>query len=265
MPLSFRRASGPSLTLPLMFAALAALAGCAVPGGSPGEAPPPAVSEARSAPPSNDGAVVTPTAPLMPSLFFPGGAEAFQAWRCTPAQDLVSAFAEEELRLWSAHGAYRLAPAVVASGARYQEGDLSFWAKGEEAMVESANGRLDCTADRQRAALTRDQRPGVMFHGRGNEPGWTVSLAHDMPELSLVLDYGERTMTLPYRVTAMDNAAGRVTLASGRADRPFTLELEARACFDSMRGDPFPVRVTLETEGQTYRGCGQGIAPTPAP
>lgn len=204
---------------------------------------------------------VASTAPLLPSMLFSGTAERFEAWRCTPEQHLVTAFGERELRLWSAHGAYRLTPAVVASGARYQQGELSFWNKGGEAVVESANGRLDCSADMARTALTRQQRPGVMFHGRGNEPGWNVDLAHDVPELTLTLDYGAREMTLPYRVTAMDNAAGRVTLASGLADRPFELRLEARACFDDMSGEPFPARVTLTMKGETYRGCGQGIAP----
>ncbi|WP_111413395.1 MliC family protein [Billgrantia lactosivorans] len=204
---------------------------------------------------------VDSTAPLLPSMLFPGGAERFEAWRCTPQQDLVTAFGERELRLWSAHGAYRLAPAVVASGARYQQGDLSFWSKGGEATVESGNGRLDCRAAMARPPLTREHRPGVMFHGRGNEPGWNVNLAHDAPELALVLDYGAREMTLPYRVTEMDNANGRVTLASGQAGQPFELRLEARACFDDMSGEPFPARVTLTFEGQTYRGCGQGVAP----
>ncbi len=204
---------------------------------------------------------VASTAPLLPSMLFPGGAERFEAWRCTPEQDLVTAFGERELRLWSAHGAYRLSPAVVASGARYQQGDLSFWNKGGEAVVENANGRLDCAADMARTSLSRQQRSGVMFHGRGNEPGWNVNLAHDVPELSLVLDYGTQELTLPYRVTEMDNDLGRVTLASGLTDRPFELRLEARACFDDMSGEPFPARVTLTIDGQTYRGCGQGIAP----
>lgn len=238
LPLSFRPA--------LLAAASLLLAGCAA---APVDGP-------RSA-----GAKVASTAPLLPTLLFPGGAEHFEAWRCTPQQDLVTAFGERELRLWSAHGGYRLVPAVVASGARYQQGDLSFWNKGGEAVVESANGRLDCTAAMARSALTREQRPGVMFHGRGNEPGWHVNLAHDTPELTLTMDYGTREMTLPYRVIAMDNGGGRVLLTSGLTDQPFELRLEARACFDDMSGEPFPARVTLTFEGETYRGCGQGIAP----
>ncbi len=235
--------ASPNVCLPIALAGLLLLTGCAV---APVDGPRHDVGKA---------------APLMPSQLFAGGADRFLAWRCTPAQDLVTAHGENELRLWSAHGAYRLQPAVVASGERYQHGDLSFWAKGDGAVVESARGRLDCSADMARSTLTRQHRPGVMFHGRGNEPGWAVNLAHDAPELTLQLDYGTRELTLPYRVTTMDNAEGRVSLASGLADRPFELQLEARACFDDMSGEPFPARVTLTIEGETYRGCGQGIAP----
>lgn len=234
------------------------LAGCAA---TPdGAATRPEVSD-RGASREDAAPEASPTAPLMPSLFFPGEARALTAWRCTPAQDLVTAATEEELRLWSAHGAYRLPPAVVASGARYQQGELSFWNKGDEAVVESDSGRLDCTRDLSQEVLTRRQRPGTMFHARGNEPGWVVNLASDRPEATLVLDYGERELTLPYRVTTLDNDEGRMILASGRADTPFQLRLEARACFDSMSGQPFPARVTLSIDGEQYRGCGQGIAP----
>ncbi|NWN82015.1 MAG: C-type lysozyme, inhibitor [Halomonas sp.] len=200
-------------------------------------------------------------APLMPSTLFPGGAEAFTAWQCLPDQGLVTAALEDELRLWSAHGAWRLAPAVVASGERYEMGELSFWQKEEGAIVESPRGRLECQANMQRLALTREQRPGVMFYARGNEPGWTASLAHDQPTVHLSLDYGSREQTLPYRVTQMDNETGRVILASGRGDTPFELRIEAQACFDDMSGEPFPARVTLNVDGEQYRGCGQGIAP----
>lgn len=208
-------------------------------------------------------APITPEghAPLLPSALFPGGADSFNSWQCNPNQALVTAASEGELRLWSAHGAWQLQPAVVASGARYEQDDVSFWNKGDSAIVETSRGRLECQVYMQRQALTRQQRPGVMFQGRGNEPGWMVHLAHDRPEATLSLDYGTREQTLPYRVTAMDNEAGRVVLASGRGDTPFQLRIEAGACLDDMSGEPFPARVTLTVDGEQYRGCGQGIAP----
>lgn len=208
-------------------------------------------------------AVVQPVvgAPLMPSALFAGGADSFVAWQCSPDQDLVTSHPENELRLWSAHGAWRLAPAVVASGARYQRGDLSFWNRGDEAIVEGPRGRLECHAHMQRQALTRSERPGVMFFARGNEPDWAVSLASDRPELEVTLGYGSQRQTLPYQVTTLDNGEGRVILSSGRGDSPFELRIEGRACFDNMSGEPFPARVTLTLNGEQYQGCGQGIAP----
>lgn len=243
------------LALPLLLAL--GLSGCVTYVSSP--APQPAPSSPEASDTAKDEA--SPKAPLLPSTLFPGQADKLTAWRCTPAQDLVTAATEEELRLWSAQGGTRLVPAVVASGARYQQGDLSFWNKGREALVESQRGRLDCRVDVTHDALTRQEHPGVMFRGQGNEPGWYVELANDVPELTLSLDYGRREVTLPYRVTTLDNEAGRVILASGQAARPFTLRIEAKACFDSMSGRPWPARVTLSLNDEVYRGCGQGIAP----
>ncbi|MDT8896462.1 MliC family protein [Halomonas sp. I1] len=228
------------------------LAGCAASSPEPDVAPPPPKADT-----SGDAA----RAPLLPSALFPGDAEHVVGWRCTPDQGLVTAHNEDDLRLWSAHGAYRLNPAVVASGDRYEQGELSFWSKGDEAVVESSRGRLECRQDTRHRALTRASHPDVMFQARGNEPGWHIELANDTPRIAMSLDYGEREVTLPYRVTSLDNETGRVTLASGQAARPFELRIEARACFDDMSGQPWPARVTLTLNDRVYRGCGQGIAP----
>ncbi|MFM9271756.1 MliC family protein [Halomonas elongata] len=227
------------------------LVGCATSAHEPGVAP---SSDAKA---SGD----TAKAPLLPSALFPGDAEHFVGWRCTPDQELVTAHHEDDLRLWSSHGAYRLTPSVVASGTRYEQGDLSFWSKGDEAVVESDRGRLECQQDTRHRVLTRETHPGVMFRANGNEPGWNIELANDTPRVKMTLDYGERDVTLPYRVTSLDNETGSVTLASGQAARPFELRIEARACFDDMSGQPWPARVTLTLNDRVYRGCGQGIAP----
>lgn len=201
-------------------------------------------------------------APFLPSALFPGSAQRFDGWHCRPArQNLITAVDGETLRLWSLHGAWRLPQAVVASGARYQDGEISFWNRGEQALVETPRGQLKCELASSRAASIREDHPGVMFRGQGNEPGWSVALAHDSPELTLTTDYGENVKTLPYMVSVMDNEAGRVVLENAEADDFFRVRIEAGACFDGMSGHPFPARVTLTVDGEQYSGCGQGIAP----
>ncbi|NYS60601.1 MliC family protein [Vreelandella salicampi] len=202
------------------------------------------------------------TAPLLPSALFAGGADKFEAWRCEPAsQHLVTAFNDETLRLWSLHGAWQLPQAVVASGARYQNGKISFWNRGDKAQVETPRGQLQCQQAITRETLTREAHPGVMFLGRGNEPGWSVALSSRTPTLTLTTDYGEKTQQLPYMMSVMDNDAGRVVLENANAGRFFRVRIEASACFDDMSGHPYPARVTLSIDGQQYSGCGQGIAP----
>ncbi|MBZ5487074.1 MliC family protein [Halomonas aquamarina] len=205
---------------------------------------------------------VNSSAPLLPSMLFAGTAERFQGWHCTPAnQHLVSATNAQDLRLWSLHGAWRLPQAVVASGARYQNGKISFWNRGEQAMVETPRGQLQCTLGEQRKGLTRSEKPGVMFFGQGNEPGWTVALAHDAPTMKMAFDYDDERIELPYIISVMDNDAGRVVLENARVEPFFRLRIEAAACFDTLSGQPFPSRVTLSYGGEQYSGCGQGIAP----
>jgi len=201
-------------------------------------------------------------APFLPSALFPGSAQRFDAWHCSPArQHLITAVDGETLRLWSLHGAWRLPQAVVASGARYQDGDISFWNRGEQALVETPRGQLKCELAASRDASTRQDHPGVMFRGQGNEPGWSVALANDTPTLTMELNYGEESVQQPYMVSVMDNEAGRVVIENADVEPFFRVRIEAGACFDDMSGKPFPARVTLTYGGEQYSGCGQGIAP----
>ena len=244
--------------IPLLGAMLVT-AGCA--SQAPAPSTPPKVqdlNQARTAP--ADTPEAKPTSPLLPSAFFADGAPAFVAWRCTPAQDLIAASPENELRLWSGQGFYRLDPAVVASGARYVKDDLSFWNKGDKAVVESAKGRLECQRDTSRDTITRETRPEAIFFAKGNEPGWMLILDRQTSHLRLVADYGEQTLTLPYKVERLSNGQeATVVLNSTQAGEPLQARLQAKACFDSMSGMPYPVQVTLQWREKTLRGCGQGI------
>lgn len=248
-----------------LLGAVALLAGCAGPSPMSSSAPS-VVDRAERQPGAEVSEQATsaesskPHSPLLPSAFFADGAEAFIAWRCTPAQDLIAAFPDDHLRLWSGQGHYRLERAVVASGTRYVKDDLTFWNKGEKALVESDNGRLECQQDIRRETLTRADHPQSIFHALGNEPGWTLDLDRESPQMTLVSAYGDERRTLDYHLVNLDNGQqASVTLRSSDAVEPVTVRLEARACFDAMSGQPYPVRVRIETPERTLRGCGQGI------
>ncbi|WNL42835.1 MliC family protein [Halomonas sp. PAMB 3264] len=205
--------------------------------------------------------VANNSAPLLPSSLFPGSAERFRAWHCQPAhQDLISADNDQVLRLWSLHGAWRLPQAVVASGARYQDGEISFWERGDTARVETPRGQLACSAGGERRAMTRADNPGVMFKAVGTAPAWALTLAHDTP--TLTVQAGDNPPErLTYMISTLDNDAGRVVLESADVAPFFRVRIDAGACFDKTSRAPYPARVTLTYQGEQYSGCGQGIAP----
>ncbi|WP_239496252.1 MliC family protein [Salinicola peritrichatus] len=202
-----------------------------------------------------------PKSPLLPSPFFADGGERFTAWRCTPSQDLVTTTPDEgRLRLWTALGGTELPRAVVGSGARYELGDLSFWRQGRDARVESDNGRLVCTRASERKTTTREDHPQSIFYASGNEPGWNVSLDRRTTTLTLVSDYGQARDTFDYRVASVTNGSdARMVLVSDSGRLPLEMDLRAGACFDSMSGQPWPVKVTLRYGDQQWQGCGQGV------
>ncbi|GAB2792771.1 hypothetical protein GCM10027040_18680 [Halomonas shantousis] len=251
-----------------LLAAMLVMAGCT--SQAPAPSVPPKVQDLNHASKEQvpaeqaDTVEAKPTSPLLPSAFFADGAPAFVAWRCTPAQDLIAAFPEGELRLWSGQGFYRLDPAIVASGARYVKDDLAFWNKGDEAVVESANGRLECQRDISRETTTRETRPNAIFFAKGNEPGWMMMLDRQTSQLRLIADYGQQTLTLPYKIERLTNGQeATVLLRSVQKDQALQARLQAKACFDSMSGMPYPVRVRIELPDRTLLGCGQGIERQP--
>lgn len=100
----------------------------------------------------------------------------------------------------------------------------------------------------------RAQAEGVEFRAVGQEPGWFVEITPG-GDLTAVLDYGERTITLPApEVTPLvGGARGYQAEGDGQIVQ---LVIEPLTCFDSMSGHVHPETVTLAVDGQRYPGCG---------
>ena len=96
---------------------------------------------------------------------------------------------------------------------------------------------------------------GVDFRAVGQEPGWWLEISGR--DLELAVDYGERRLTLrdPKRELDHGHRVYRGT-ADGHA---VEVTLEKRRCEDAMSGETFTTTVTVEVDGETYRGCGRTL------
>lgn len=83
------------------------------------------------------------------------------------------------------------------SGARYSDGTVSYWGKGEEALLEAGDEvHRGCRNDRAKAIWEQAKLDGVDFRAVGNEPGWTLEIRW-RERIVFVGDYGRSRYEFP--------------------------------------------------------------------
>ncbi|MDT0630831.1 YbaY family lipoprotein [Rubrivirga litoralis] len=141
-------------------------------------------------------------------------------------------------------GTYRVLGQVVsASGAKYQDGPVTVWTKGEDYALLDVDGQefLDCPADPARAGR-------LLLRGTGD--GWYLEVveAGDGARLRLVGAFEERGGA----ATVTRSGAQTVYRADG-----LVVTATDEPCTDADSGDTTGTRVTVELDGRTHEGCGQ--------
>lgn len=96
---------------------------------------------------------------------------------------------------------------------------------------------------------------GVDFRAVGQEPGWWLEISGS--DLELAVDYGERRLSFSEPKRELDG--GRRVYRGTSDGHTVEVVLEKRRCEDAMSGEPFSTTVTVELDGETYRGCGQTL------
>lgn len=99
---------------------------------------------------------------------------------------------------------------------------------------------------------------GVVFRAVGNEPGWYAEVdAGAAPTVRLVLDYGERRLTIEDAVPLPEGAGFQGTDGSVAVE----LRTTERECSDGMSDATYPITVELRVGEQVYHGCGRRLEP----
>ena len=95
----------------------------------------------------------------------------------------------------------------------------------------------------------------VAFRAVGQEPGWLLEITNG-EEILIVTNYGQDRVSHPYVEPQEDKAAARTVF---QIDAQTSVLIEGKACTDTMSGESFDVTVTVNTGGQTLKGCGRAL------
>jgi membrane-bound inhibitor of C-type lysozyme/uncharacterized membrane protein len=171
--------------------------------------------------------------------------------------DLVVRQGQDDLTLHLPDRTVALPRVEAASGARYAQGDVVFWSKGDEATLEIGERRYGpCRIAPGRAPWEDARLRGVTFRAVGNEPGWLVEI--DAARIAFTGDYGDTVVSTP-AVAPEIIAGGRTTYHANTDGHELRIEIEDRPCSDGMSDQEYPSAVTLRLDGRTYQGCGRRL------
>jgi len=236
----------------ILLACAVSLAGCRR--GTDDAAVTASAAPAATAPaPSATPAAASVESPASP----PGGVLLAYVWDCDDGTSLVmqNLLAERAISLELPEGTRRLPQAISASGAKYDDGSLVFWTKGDTAMLERAGGpTVNCRESRAKSLVADARARGVAYRGQGNEPGWVIEVGPP-GRLVFVTNYGQERHEFTNAKLTGDAAVG----AEYRAERdklPIVATVTLEPCQDDMSGAAYDYSVVVEFGGRSYRGCG---------
>jgi uncharacterized membrane protein len=233
----------------LLLVALPTLTGCDRGGDEPAaEAAGDPAAPAPSAPPADAAPADVPP---------PAGVLRAYVWECDGGITLrmKNLYRENAITLEMHEGPRRLPQVVSASGAKYSDGSLTFWTKGDTATFERQGGTpVHCRELRAQSLLADASARGVLLRGIGNEPGWTVEVGPGT-RVVYVTGYGQERHEFESTTTHGGDGPGpRTYLGEAGADR-IRVTVAQEECQDDMSGETFDHRMVVEHGGRSYRGC----------
>ena len=181
------------------------------------------------------------------------------AYNCASNGYIVADFRRGDAVMWlfMHDQTVQLDPVEAASGAKYRKGEITFWSKGSEAILEVAGATDSCTENRRASILEDAKLRGVSFRATGNEPGWVMEIGPDA--IVLETNYGANHYRFPLTTPDEDQSNPITTYRSEAEGKVLKLRLIGVRCQDTMSDDVFATSIEFELDEAAYRGCGQPL------
>ncbi len=163
----------------------------------------------------------------------------------------------DTMTLFAPGNTVTLPHALSGSGARYSDGKITYWSKGDEATIEMDGKTIRCMENRRRSWIEQAKLQGFDFYAVGNEPGWQLKLGGEM--VVFITDYGNQRFAFEKPRMREDKAKLMTTYAAAEGGHRIDVVLRGTECADSMSGEKFETTVLVVFDGKPLPGCGQAL------
>jgi len=182
------------------------------------------------------------------------------AYTCDDGTAVVARHRDEgDVYLFLPGKTIRLPQLASGSGARYGDGNITYWSKGREATIEHADGSATRCGEQRPLSIIEDAKlRGADYWASGNEPGWTLEIAWD--SIRFVTAYATEHYRFATPAPAVDTSEKRATYRASADDHQLTVTITYVRCGDSMSDVEFEGTVEIRFDDTTMlRGCGQPL------
>ena len=180
-------------------------------------------------------------------------------YQCSKSYQFVARVENDNVWLFLPGQTISLPQVTSASGAKYTNGKITFWSKGEEALLQTPSQTYrNCTNNRRAAISEHAKLNGVDFRATGNEPGWHLEITQGQ-NILFVTNYGQDhyTFKTPEPETRPDQAQTLYRIQNDH--HKLTIMLEGKPCGDTMADESYSTTVTVTLNDKTYLGCGRPL------
>lgn len=189
----------------------------------------------------------------------PGRAGQTFVYECSDGSQFTARIEGEQAWLFLRSGTVSLPHVRAASGAKFSDGTITYWSKGDTALLERpGQQRAECNNNRRKAIWEDAKLRGADFRAIGNEPGWNLELSRDYG-IVFVTNYGadEYRFALPDPVS--DKATGTTLYSVSGDGHELSIRLQSGPCLDTMSDERYETKVKITFDGTELNGCGRPL------
>jgi len=180
-------------------------------------------------------------------------------YKCNDGYGFVARVQKEKAWLFLPGKTIRLPHVPSGSGAKYSEDQITYWSKGDEALLEIGDEKhTNCKNNRAIAIWEDAKLRGADYRAIGNEPGWNLEIINSN-KIIFIGDYGQRRYEFITTEPSIDQQA-RTTVYDVQNDKhELSVIIVGRRCRDTMSGEVFETTVSVLLDGKKYHGCGKAL------
>jgi membrane-bound inhibitor of C-type lysozyme len=160
-------------------------------------------------------------------------------YECSDGYGFVARVEGEKAWLFLPRKTISLPHVPSGSGAKYSEDQITYWSKGDEALLEIGSD-------------------GVDFRAIGNEPGWNLEIIM-RDRIVFVGNYGQNRYEFITTGPSIDQQARTTVYEIQNDTHEMSVIIVGRRCRDTMSGEAFETTVTVILDGKKYQGCGKAL------